>query len=386
MSVYSLNSLNSVDSFSPSVSRGTSRRPTARPTTTATSVAAQDIICAVSESRGVSSTIGLAFVNLATAEAVLCQICDSQTYVKTIIKIGVFEPSEILFMNTAKESKLRYIIQENLPDPIFTFLDRRWWSEKTGHEYVERLAFPEEVDSLKVTLGGNYFAACCFAAVLKYVEVELQRSFTAHSLRIRFEPSQGSMTIDLATIVSLELIQNLQNAKSKEKRVKLTARYNAVEDLATKEDMFVSVRQALKGFIDADKVLTAIILVPTKRTIQYVEQSVNNVIMLKTYVSAIKNIFQALGAAQSDLLLTIRELCAPEGHRSIEDLIDTTLNENVAYQSKPLDLRNQRIYCVKAGVNSLLDVARQTYKEANADAIELIEKLSGMFEVMRLHE
>ncbi|KAF7530333.1 hypothetical protein PCG10_003704 [Penicillium crustosum] len=318
----------------------------------ATSVAAQDIICAVSESRGVSSTIGLAFVNLATAEAVLCQICDSQTYVKTIIKIGVFEPSEILFMNTAKESKLRYIIQENLPDPIFTFLDRRWWSEKTGHEYVERMAFPEEVDSLKVTLGGNYFAACCFAAVLKYVEVELQRSFTAHSLRIRFEPSQGSMTIDLATIVSLELIQNLQNAKSKEslfgllnetlttmgarllrasilqpstERVKLTARYNAVEDLATKEDMFVSVRQALKGFIDADKVLTAvesrgsrvlktcanrfkIILVPTKRTIQYVEQSVNNVIMLKTYVSSIKNIFQALGAAQSDLLLTIREV------------------------------------------------------------------------------
>ncbi|CAI7646777.1 unnamed protein product [Penicillium discolor] len=408
MSVYSLNSLNSVDSFSPSVSRGTSRRPTARPTTTATSVAAQDIICAVSESRGVSSTIGLAFVNLATAEAVLCQICDSQTYVKTIIKIGVFEPSEILFMNTAKESKLRYIIQENLPDPIFTFLDRRWWSEKTGHEYVERLAFPEEVDSLKVTLGGNYFAACCFAAVLKYVEVELQRSYTAHSLRIRFEPSQGSMTIDLATIVSLELIQNLQNARSKEslfgllnetltpmgarllrasilqpstERVKLTARYNAVEDLATKEDMFVSVRQALKGFIDADKVLTAIILVPTKRTIQYVEQSVNNVIMLKTYVSAIKNIFQAIGAARSDLLLTIRELCAPEGHRSIEDLIDTTLNENVAYQSKPLDLRNQRIYCVKAGVNSLLDVARQTYKEANSDATELIEKLSGMSEV-----
>ncbi|KAJ5787667.1 hypothetical protein N7457_002657 [Penicillium paradoxum] len=400
MSVYSLNSLNS---FTPVASRSTSRLPTAKLTTTATSVASQDIICAVSESRGVSSTVGLAFVNLATAESVLCQICDSQTYVKTIIKIGVFEPSEILFMNSVKESKLRYIIQENLPDPTFTFLDRRWWSEKAGHEYVDRLAFPGEVDSLKVTLGGNYFAACCFAAVLKYVEAELQRTFTSHSLRIRFEPSQGSMTIDLATIVSLELIQNLQNAKSKDslfgllnqtltpmgarllrasilqpstERVKLTARYNAVEDLTTKEDMFVSVRQALKGFIDADKVLTAIILVPTKRTIQYVEQSVNNVIMLKTYVSAIKKVFQALGTAESDLLLTIRELCAPEGHRSIEELIAATLNEHVAYQSKPLDLRNQRIYCVKTGVNSLLDVARQTYKEANADATELIEKLS----------
>ncbi|KAJ5584718.1 uncharacterized protein N7459_004518 [Penicillium hispanicum] len=393
----------SLDSFIPLTSRASSRRPaTARPTTTATSVAAQDIVCAVSESRGVSSTVGLAFVNLATAEVVLCQICDSQTYVKTVTKIGVFEPSEILFMNTAKESKLRYIIQENLPDPIFTFWDRRCWSDKTGHEYLNRLAFPDEVDSLKVTLGGNYFAACCFAAALKYVELELQRVFAAHSLRIRFEPSQGSMTIDLATIVSLELIQNLHNAKSRDslfgllnttltpmgarllranilqpptERVKLTARYNAVEDLSTKEDMFVSVRQSLKGFIDADKVLTSIILVPTKQTVQYVEQTVNNVIMLKTFVSAIKKIYQALGAAQSELLLTIRELCCPAGHRSVEEMINQTLNEHITYQSKPLDLRNQRIYCVKAGVNSLLDVARQTYKEANADAADLVAKL-----------
>ncbi|OOQ91584.1 putative DNA mismatch repair protein Msh4 [Penicillium brasilianum] len=383
--------------------RGSTRRAgTARPTTTATSVASQDIVCAVSESRGVSSTVGLAFVNLATAEVVLCQICDSQTYVKTVTKIGVFEPNEILFMSTAKESKLRYIIEENLPEPILTFVDRRCWSVKAGHEYLDRLAFPDEVDSLKVTLGRNYFVACAFGAVLKYIELELQRVFASHSLRIKFEPSQGSMTIDLATIVSLELIQNLHNAKSKDslygllnetrtamgarliranilqpstERVKLTARYNAVEDLSTKEAMFVSVRQSLKGFIDADKVLTSIILVPTKRTTQYIEQSVNHVIMLKTYVSAIKKVYQALGAAQSEILATIRELCHPSGHRAVEELIQNTLNENITYQSKPLDLRNQRIYCVKAGVSSLLDVARQTYKEANADAAELVTKL-----------
>lgn len=134
----------------------------------ASSVAAQDIVCAVSESRGISSTVGLAFVNLSTAEAVLCQICDSKTYIKTITKLGVFEPSEILLMNTAKDSMLCHIIQENLPEPTFTFLDRRCWSEKAGHEYVDRLAFAEEADSLRVTLGGNYFAACCFAAVRQF--------------------------------------------------------------------------------------------------------------------------------------------------------------------------------------------------------------------------
>ncbi|KAE8318706.1 muts domain V-domain-containing protein [Aspergillus transmontanensis] len=375
-------SLGTTDSFVP-LSRESSGPLRTRPPTTATSVASQEIICAVSESRGISSTVGLTFINLSTAEAVLCQICDSQTYVKTITKIGVFEPTEILFMNTAKDSKLFYIIQENIQETTLTFLDRRDWSEKTGHEYVDRLAFPEDIESIKITLGGNYFAACCFAAVLRYVELELNKTFTSHSLRIRFEPSQGSMLIDLSTIVSLELIQNLQNARSKDSLFglmnesltpmggrllranilqpstevsKLSARYDAVEDLSTKGEMFVSVRQALKGFIDADKVLTSLILVPTKRTFQYVEQSVNNVIMLKTY------------------------LCAPAGHRGVEELIESTLNEYVTYQTRPLDLRNQlRLSdnpAIQAGVNSLLDVARQTYKEANMDAADLITKLS----------
>lgn len=157
-------------SFAPLTSR-VSRVSTARtagPATPATSVASQDIICAISESRGVSTTVGIGFVNLTTAEAVLCQICDSQTYVKTITKIGVFEPTEILFMNTCKDSKLFYIVQENLPDPTFTFIDRRYWSDKAGHDYVNRLAFPEDAESIKVTLGGNYYAACCFAAVCEF--------------------------------------------------------------------------------------------------------------------------------------------------------------------------------------------------------------------------
>ncbi|GJP94872.1 DNA mismatch repair protein Msh4 [Aspergillus niger] len=401
-------SIGAASSVAPFFRTSTFPRTTPRPTTTATSVASQDIICAVSESRGISSTVGLAFVNLSTAETVLCQICDSQTYVRTVTKIGVFEPTEILFATSAKESKLFYIIQENIQDTTFTFLDRKFWSERAGHDYVDRLAFSGDVEPIKIVLGGNYYAACCFAAVLKYVELELNRTFTCHSLRIRFEPSQGSMSIDLSTIVSLELIQNIHNAKSKDslygllnetltpmgarllranilqpstEESKLQARYDAVEDLSTKEDMFVSVRQALKGFVDADKVLTSLILVPNKRALQYAEQSVNNVIMVKTYVGSIKLVYKALMAAQSSLLTTIRELCAPAGHRAVQQMIEETLNEHVTYQTRPLDLRNQRIYCVRAGVNSLLDVARQTYKEANTDAADLVAELAETYSI-----
>jgi DNA mismatch repair protein MSH4 len=72
-------------------------------------------------------------------------------------------------MKTAADSKLFSIIRENLEvdkfEILMTGIDRRYWSDRTGYEYVQQLAFPEDLESLKVTIGGNYFAACCFAAV-----------------------------------------------------------------------------------------------------------------------------------------------------------------------------------------------------------------------------
>ncbi|KAL9107100.1 MAG: hypothetical protein Q9227_007966 [Pyrenula ochraceoflavens] len=110
------------------------------------------------------------------------------------------------------------------------------------------------------------------AQVMKYIQLALEVTFSYESLRIRFEPSEGSMMIDLSTIASLELIQNLENPKSKDclfgllnetltpmgarmlrsnilqpstDRRKLEERYDALEELATREEMFFGVRQGL---------------------------------------------------------------------------------------------------------------------------------------------
>lgn len=151
----------------------TSRPQTSRsrPKTAATSTGYGDneIICAISESRGVSPTVGLSFVNISTSEAVLCQFTDTQTYARICHKIKVFAPTEILFMSTAAESKLVSIITENLDVEKFgimmTNIDRKYWSESSGFDYVQYLAFPDDLESLKLSVAGNYFAICCFSAV-----------------------------------------------------------------------------------------------------------------------------------------------------------------------------------------------------------------------------
>ncbi len=142
-----------------------------RPRTAGTSTGYCDdaIICAISESRGISPTIGLSFVNISTSEAVLYQFTDTQTYARTYHKIKVFALSQFLYMSTADISKLISIVKENLEveraDIAMTSIDRKYWSELSGHEYVQYLAFPDDLESLKLSIAGNYFATCCFSAV-----------------------------------------------------------------------------------------------------------------------------------------------------------------------------------------------------------------------------
>jgi DNA mismatch repair protein MSH4 len=127
------------------------------------------VVCAIAESRGISPTVGLAFVNLDTGEAVLSQICDSQTYVRTLHKLRVQGPSEILIVATAAspKSKLFSIIEENLEviESKLTLLDRRYWAESTGYEYIKSLAFAEDVEAINISVTQKYYAVCCIAAV-----------------------------------------------------------------------------------------------------------------------------------------------------------------------------------------------------------------------------
>ena len=70
------------------------------------------------------------------------------------------------------------------------------------------------------------------------------------------------------------------------------------------------------------------------------------------------------------------QLCSPAGFANVESLIDDAINEDTAYQAKPLGLRHQRTYAVKAGDDELLNVAREAYKEATRDAEHHVETLS----------
>ncbi|PQE03983.1 dna mismatch repair msh4 protein [Rutstroemia sp. NJR-2017a BVV2] len=405
----------------------TTRPSTARPSTGRRSRASsvigggetQQIICALSESRGVSPTVGLAFVNISTGEAVLSQICDNQFYVKTLHKLQVFEPTQILIVSTAgppnPKSNMYRIVEEYILGARIVTVDRRYWSETAGLDYIQQLAFKEDLEAIKVAIGGNYFSTCCFSAALKYIDMSMSLTFAFHSLRIKFQPSEDSMMIDLATIQSLELIQNLQNSKSKDclyglmnqtltpmgsrllrsnilqpstQPELLTLRYDALTEMSENEDMFLQTRQGRRmfplSFALTDEIisnLSKLIIIPTRPDIWNSSQDINNILMLKSFVQAVGPVFEGLIEARSELLARIRDECRTEIIDCTMQLISEVINDDVTYQTTPLDLRNQRTYAVKAGVSGFLDVARQTFKEATEDVHQHVTEINQKYEM-----
>ena len=57
-----------------------------------------------------------------------------------------------------------------------------------------------------------------------------------------------------------------------------------------------------------NELMGQIVKLPTMIDFDYMEQSVNNVLMLKTFVDSIKPVWQALVGAASDELQHIREV------------------------------------------------------------------------------
>lgn len=174
----------SVASTGPRASRSSTRGPVSRPSTSAsgrksrpgtlstilgTNNDDQTVICALGEARGVIPVVGVALVNISLGEAILSQICDNQSYVKTIHKLQMANPSRIVFMSTAcppvKDNVLFTLVNELIPDARIELLDRPAWSETDGLEYINNLAFESDIDPIKVAVVGKYYSVSSFAAV-----------------------------------------------------------------------------------------------------------------------------------------------------------------------------------------------------------------------------
>ncbi|KFH69849.1 hypothetical protein MVEG_04653 [Podila verticillata NRRL 6337] len=371
----------------------------------------RSIIAAIVEGRGTGAEIGMCFCDLRTSEVILSQISDSFTYVNTLYMLNLHLPTEILLAETALEpapSKLAKAIQENFPGSTITAISRRFFSDRAGTEYVQRYILPEQATSFMLGIASKYFCLSATAAAMKHMEESRNSVFINHSVQFKYRGCRESMLVDSGTARNLELTVNLSSQghqgtlfgvlnqtltsmgnrllrtnilqPSKDKRA-ITSRLDSVELLSRNEELFYSVREALKSFPDVDHLITSFIQEPSRPTIKVSEQAINNVIILKHSLRTIELLALSLTGCTDKLLESIHNRLSDPRLARFTELIDQSIESNTVYEKKPVALRNQRCFAVKARENGLLDVARLTYKETIEDMFEVVNGYSEHYAI-----
>lgn len=111
----------------------------------------------------------------------------------------------------------------------------------------------------------------------------------------------------------------------------------------------------------------------------HVEENINQILMMKSFLEAVPDLYRALEPARSELLVKARDNCHPEITCGVLDKILGTIEPDVTYMKSPLDLRNQRTFAVKSGISDMLDVSRQTYKELTEEIHRHVDRVNGMY-------
>lgn len=138
--------------FSTNRSIGRSHTPVTGYSVTSSSTAsahtAASVIVAVVEGRGLArGEVGMASIDLKNPEVILSQFADNTTYAKVITKLKILTPLEIIMPNTSCEAgnttKLFALITEHFKNVTFTTVQRKYFNETKGLEYIEQLCASE---------------------------------------------------------------------------------------------------------------------------------------------------------------------------------------------------------------------------------------------------
>uniref|UniRef100_A0A8C4GJ29 DNA mismatch repair protein n=2 Tax=Dicentrarchus labrax TaxID=13489 RepID=A0A8C4GJ29_DICLA len=355
----------------------------------ATTTSGASVIVAVVEGRGLArGEIGMASLNLKCPELVLSQFADTGTYAKVITKIHILVPLEILMPDTSSEkgkgTKLFNLITENFPGVAFTAIQRKYFNERKGLEYIQQLCAPE-FGTVIMEVQAKYYCLAAAAALLKYLEFIQNSVYAAKSLKVSFKGSEQTAMIDSASASNLELVVNNRDHRSEHsllgvlnhtktpggaRRLRsnileplvdvdtINIRLDTIQELLQDEELFFGLKNAIGHFLDIDQLLSVLVQIPKQETVQVAEAKITHVIQLKHTL---------------DLVYLALCLC------KMYCCIKTVINDDTTYLKGSLNMRTQKCYAVRPNINEFLDIARRAYTEIVDDIAGLVNQMGEKY-------
>ncbi|KAI9098293.1 hypothetical protein DFS34DRAFT_620420 [Phlyctochytrium arcticum] len=169
-------------------------------------------LVAISEGRGFATEVGMAMFNLRTNVCQLYQFVDSHAYIKTLSKILLMEPTEIIVSATVftpTKSKLLQAIEAHVTDCQIVPVSRNTFNDNHGLNYVQQYGLEDEQDgAISPALPSRFYCLAATAALFKHAASKNNIYFVNRSIRFKLEMVDGLMMIDHTTASGLELVTN----------------------------------------------------------------------------------------------------------------------------------------------------------------------------------
>nr|XP_015205697.1 PREDICTED: mutS protein homolog 4 isoform X2 [Lepisosteus oculatus] len=376
------------------------------------SASVASVIVAVVEGRGLArGEIGMASIDLTCPELVLSQFSDTGTYAKILTKLHILTPLEILMPDTASEkgkgTKLFRLVTENLQNISITAVQRKYFNEGKGLEYIQQLSAPE-FSTVLMEVQAKYYCLAAAAALLKYFEFMQNAVYAPKSLKVSFKGSEQTAMIDSSSARNLELVVNNRDPRSEHtllgvlnytktaggaRRLRsnileplvdantINMRLDAVQELLQDEELFFGLKNAIGRFLDIDQLLSVLVQIPKQETVQLSEAKIMHVIHLKHTLELVSPLKAVLQNCQTVLLKAYCNSLDDSRFDIILEQIKTVINDDTTYMKGNLNMRTQKCYAVRPNINEFLDIARRAYTEIVDDIAGMVTQLGEKYDL-----
>ncbi|XP_054132649.1 mutS protein homolog 4 isoform X8 [Melozone crissalis] len=311
------------------------------------------VIVAVVEGRGLArGEVGMASIDLKNPEMILSQFADNTTYAKVITKLKILTPLEIIMSNTACDAgnttNLFSLITEHFKNVTFTTVQRKYFNETKGLEYIEQLCASE------------------FSTI--FMEVQSKNGHTLLGVLNYTKTPGGSRRL------RSNILEPLVDAET------INTRLDCVQELLQDEELFFGLQGGIiSKFLDTEQLLSVLVQIPKQDTVKTAESKITNLIYLKHTLELVEPLKAALRSCNTQLLKAYYNSLEDTRFGIILEKITSVINDDTRYTKGCLSMRTQKCYAVKPNINEFLDIARRTYTEIVDDIAGMIMQLAEKY-------
>ncbi|XP_056350222.1 mutS protein homolog 4 isoform X4 [Oenanthe melanoleuca] len=310
------------------------------------------VIVAVVEGRGLArGEVGMASIDLKNPEMILSQFADNTTYAKVITKLKILTPLEIIMSNTACDvgntTKLFSLVTEHFKNVTFTTVQRKYFNETKGLEYIEQLCASE------------------FSTI--FMEVQSKNGHTLLGVLNYTKTPGGSRRL------RSNILEPPVDAET------INTRLDCVQELLQDEELFFGLQAVISKFLDTEQLLSVLVQIPKQDTVKTAESKITNLIYLKHTLELVEPLKAALRSCNTQLLKAYYSSLEDTRFGIILEKITSVINDDTRYTKGCLNMRTQKCYAVKPNINEFLDIARRTYTEIVDDIAGMITQLAEKY-------